>query len=158
MTFSNFMCETLLIVPVNNVVALVTTMLVTLAAPTLFEFLMSFFVLLGLQVVDRVYMSPNQDYVVSSVAQVFVRVFRFASWLLSGASQRQEEEIIEEMDSDDDDGEAPDDEPEAQAEDMIGFLAGYSTDLVCTFLSPVFLILCTWVYEESQYWNATTYV
>merc|ERR1719197_2230678 len=95
-------------------------------------------------------MSPNQDYVVSSIAQVFVRIYRFVSWLLSGASQRQDEEIMEEMDSDDEDGDTPDDEPEAQAEDMIGFLAGYSTDLVCTFLSPVFLILCTWVYEESQ--------
>lgn len=148
LTFCGFMCETLLIVPINNVIALVT-MMAMLAADTLFEFLMSFFVELCVQVVDRTYLSPNQDYVVGNLMAFIYSFMRFLNWLVSGARASQDDNVFDDVDSDDE-GDVRDDAEEVQAEDMIGFLAGYSTDLVGVFASPLFVMLCWWVYEDSQ--------
>merc|ERR1719287_451578 len=57
---SNFMHETLLVIPINNVNQ-VTFLVCLLAAPTLFDFIVQYLAMLGIQIINRIYISPNMD-------------------------------------------------------------------------------------------------
>ena len=84
LAFTNFVHEVQVVIPLNVIQAIIGTMS-TLAAKDLLNFLLAFFVSLALQVLDRAYVSANQDYCLENATETIKRMKKSLNWLLSGA-------------------------------------------------------------------------
>ncbi|CAD7965434.1 unnamed protein product [Amoebophrya sp. A25] len=163
--YAQFMQEGLILVPINAVISTVSN-LTTLAAEDLLQFMMAFFVSIALQAIDRLYMSSNQDFFYEQLVAGLARARAGYKWLTSGARHVDVDHVLDQLDvalSSDDEATNTNQnmdpskavslnksEAGAQPEDMIAFMTGYSTDLVSTFLLPLFIVLVWFMYEESQ--------
>jgi len=159
--FTNFVKEVLLVVPVNNVNQ-VMILVALLGAPNLFDFLISYFAMLGIQMLNRIYISPNRDYLLGVFYYVVERVKETVLAIMVRTKSQEDAAF--------DDGE--DEDPQAararadalasamklhseavsdeEAEDMIGFLGDMSTDVVGNIVTPVFFIVCRAFYHEAK--------
>ncbi|KAF4730452.1 hypothetical protein FOZ63_001667, partial [Perkinsus olseni] len=182
---NTFVAERLLLVPAVNVVRLLSSLAV-LASKDFFTFILTQFVILAIQTVDRMYISPNKARLLNQLYVLVVSTIGAVRWLLKGGDEGDVQARIRSTvkDTDGQAATAEDDlfdalgnpigsedatgaisgfnledagavdEPaehyDTRVEDMIGFLAGYSSDLVESYLTPVFIFLCYSLYDESQ--------
>jgi hypothetical protein len=158
---TNYMCDTLLVVPIHTMSRL-TYVVVLLAAPTLFHFLVSYILVLGIQVIDRVYLGACEELVIEQITRAFRYLKSYYVWVLSkrrgGTDPNQEKD---DKDSEDDVPAVPakskedeqhdaHDGAEADTEYLINFATGLSVDSVGNLLAPIFFYMCSWLYEESR--------
>jgi hypothetical protein len=149
----SFLHETLLVIPINNVNQ-VTFLVCLLAAPTLFDFIVQYLAMMGIQIINRIYISPNRDKAVASLVSGFGTVNRVVGAVLS---RRKPEDNAFDKEADDDDPAVlkaradalasaiaanTDTVADEQAEDMIAFLGDMSTDTVGNIITPVYFVLC----------------
>uniref|UniRef100_A0A7S4Q5Y7 Uncharacterized protein n=1 Tax=Alexandrium monilatum TaxID=311494 RepID=A0A7S4Q5Y7_9DINO len=158
---TDYMCETLLAVPIHTV-SQVTYMVSLLSTKTLFDFLTAYIIISGIQMIDRVYISPMEDFVIGRVMRVVRTSRRYLEWLRS--LRRHSKKELEDDDSDDEFAAQRADPALAQAteadhqaasaegdtEDMIGFCVSLSTVALGNLLAPLFFALCTWLYDDSK--------
>jgi hypothetical protein len=161
--YTNFMCETLLIIPINNVNQVIF-LACLLAAPTLFDFIVQYLAMLAIQIMNRIYISPNRDKVLANVLHHIGRVWKTIKTIMK--HHKPEEQAF---DGDDDDdpvvvkvrndalaaayAAAHEQISDEMAEDMITFLGDMTTDVVGNIMTPVFFILCRAFYHESKILN-----
>jgi len=159
LTLTSFMCEVYLIVPVNNIHQ-ITILVTLLAAKSVFDFLMCYIALNGLQMIDRVYISANEDWVMAQCAQAVRRFQAYVRWVVKQANSAKESVATEYLDEDAEEN-APELQKQAvpasggaqmdgQTEDMIGFLTDLSTGMVGDTAVPFCYILFWFLYDESQ--------
>ncbi|CAJ1386136.1 unnamed protein product [Effrenium voratum] len=136
--FTSFMCELMLTVPIaitNQTLAIFTL----LAAPTLFDFLVMYVALIGLQMIERIYIGPNEDVVMGKLA-VWKQTFdRYMASLNAAKPKKADDD--EESDDDQKKFEDADQmELEGETEEMISFLATVSADSVANLVVPTFYV------------------
>ncbi|EER01867.1 hypothetical protein Pmar_PMAR028319 [Perkinsus marinus ATCC 50983] len=175
---NTLVAERLLLVPAVNVLRL-SSSLAVLASKDFFTFILTQFVVLAVQTVDRMYISPNKGRLLNQLYILITSVVEAIMWLLKGGDRgdiqarlrpkdttslvteeflidalgkpmEMEENGNREVTDEKKSVEETVEEYDTRVEDMIGFLAGYSSDLVDTFLSPVSIFLCYSLYDESQ--------
>eukprot|EP00927_Polykrikos_kofoidii_P025916 TRINITY_DN23207_c0_g1_i1.p1 TRINITY_DN23207_c0_g1~~TRINITY_DN23207_c0_g1_i1.p1 ORF type:complete len:1174 (-),score=248.35 TRINITY_DN23207_c0_g1_i1:98-3358(-) len=149
--FTNFTCETLLVLP-GHATSQIMYLVTLNANPDLFEFLQSYIAVLGIQLIDRTYLSPAEDAVVGRVAST-VRSVAFYLRTLREIRQGQSEQDDEEDSEDDndfvDDVGGNSHESETDSEAMMGFCASLATDTMGDLIAPLFFIMSVWLYDES---------
>lgn len=160
--FGQFLQEALLLVPINALFRICSN-LTTLAAPSLLEFILAFFVTLALQITDRIYVSSNLDYFYEQGVRGLRRLKKAHKWLTTGAKDQQVDTVLDVLDvalsSDEEDQDAASKkkktsktvsakEANAAPEDMIAFLTGFSTDVISAPLVPIFIVFVWLVYDE----------
>jgi len=144
---TSFMCELMLTVPIaitNQTMAVFTL----LAAPTLFDFLVMYVALIGLQMIERIYIGPNEDVVMGKLAQ-WKRTFDGYMKSLSAAKPKKaddDEESEDEKKFEDQDKL----EVEGETEEMVSFLATVSADSIANLVVPTFYAFCMLMFEESR--------
>jgi hypothetical protein len=155
LVFTNFMCDTLLVVPVHAVSQVMY--LVTLNAnPSLFTFLRSYIVVLGIQMIDRCYLSPSEDAVVGKINRSFAHVKKYIAMVQQMRQGPPEDDDDKESDDEAatngmiEEDEDANDGVDHETEEMMGFCAGLATDAIGDILAPVFFCVCRWQYDESQ--------
>jgi len=127
--------------------------------------LTAYIVVSGIQMIDRVYVSPMEDFVIGKVMRAYRNIARYIEWIRS-LKRNTEREPRDDQDSDDElamaqgtdpsmgsfaaEAERQAAETEGDTEDMIGFCVSLSTDAVGNLLAPLFFALCAWLYDESQ--------
>jgi hypothetical protein len=72
-----------ILLPINVVQQVVGTVS-TMAAPSLLEFLICFFVNLAIQIFDRTYISSNQDFLLNNAYSNSVKLKKAFVWLTGG--------------------------------------------------------------------------
>jgi len=158
---SNFMCESLLVIPINNVNQVIF-LVCLLASPTLFDFIVQYLAMLGIQIINRIYISPNRD---KALASVIGQLSKGVNILISIMSRVKPEDNAFDQEADDDDPAVmkartdalasamaahTDTVSDEQAEDMIAFLGDMSTDVIGNIITPVYFILCRVFFAESK--------
>ncbi|CAK9101409.1 unnamed protein product [Durusdinium trenchii] len=166
--FTSFMCELMLTVPVaitNQTLAIFTL----LAAPTLFDFLVMYVALIGLQFIERIYIGPNEDVVMGKLAAWKRTMDRYISSLNAAKPKRADDdedsdgvettgEMIREshhliQESDDEQKKFEDADElglEGETEEMISFVATMSADSVANLVVPTFFMFCMWMFSECR--------
>ncbi|CAL1150205.1 unnamed protein product, partial [Cladocopium goreaui] len=146
--FTSFMCELMLTVPIaitNQTLAVFTL----LAAPTLFDFLVMYVALIGLQFMERIYIGPNEDVVMGKLAVWKRTLDRYMASLNAARPKRADDD--DESDDDQKKFEDADEmELEGETEEMISFLATISADSVANLVVPTFYVFCMWMFNESK--------
>lgn len=146
--FTSFMCELMLTVPIaitNQTLAVFTL----LAAPTLFDFLVMYVALIGLQFMERIYIGPNEDVVMGKLAVWKRTLDRYMASLNAARPKRADDD--DESDDDQKKFEDADEmELEGETEEMISFLATISADSVANLVVPTFYVFCMWMFSESK--------
>eukprot|EP00928_Gymnodinium_smaydae_P024083 TRINITY_DN1960_c1_g5_i2.p1 TRINITY_DN1960_c1_g5~~TRINITY_DN1960_c1_g5_i2.p1 ORF type:complete len:6923 (-),score=840.57 TRINITY_DN1960_c1_g5_i2:138-18908(-) len=152
---TSFMRESMLIAPIHGVSS-VTFLLTLNANPTLLDFLITYLVVLGVQMLDRVYLSPCEDVVVGGLGNAAKEVFAFVRRVY----ERKHGNPLEE--DEDSDGEPRDiadanaleteglDPTDYNTEQMMNFCMGLACDSIGDLLVPIFFCMCTWQYNESR--------
>ncbi|KAF4668451.1 hypothetical protein FOL47_003034 [Perkinsus chesapeaki] len=83
---NTFVAERLLLVPAVNVVRLLSS-LAMLASKDFFTFILTQFVVLAIQTVDRMYISPNKAWLLSQAYNIAVSTVNAIKWVLKGGDE-----------------------------------------------------------------------
>ncbi|KAF4694741.1 hypothetical protein FOZ62_013402, partial [Perkinsus olseni] len=83
---NTFVAERLLLVPAVNVVRLLSSLAV-LASKDFFTFILTQFVILAIQTVDRMYISPNKARLLNQLYVLVVSTVGAVKWLLKGGDE-----------------------------------------------------------------------
>eukprot|EP00933_Yihiella_yeosuensis_P063043 TRINITY_DN6609_c2_g2_i1.p1 TRINITY_DN6609_c2_g2~~TRINITY_DN6609_c2_g2_i1.p1 ORF type:complete len:1191 (-),score=286.08 TRINITY_DN6609_c2_g2_i1:195-3314(-) len=148
--FTNFMCELMLVVSItvtNQAMAIITL----LASPTLFDFLIMYIALAGIQMVERLYIGPNEEMIIKYVKHGFRSCERLLTAIRHADKNVNDSDKKEESDEEDTvqkDGVEP--TFDTQAEEMIGFIATMTADAASNWLLPIFFALCMFLFDESE--------
>jgi len=149
--FTHYICESMLVVAIsltNQVIAIFTL----LASPTLFDFLVSYVALIGFQMVERIYIGPNEDVIMGKFNQLKGSIDNYLRTLKkSGAGED------EDIDSDDEGGRIADvdeAEEEGENEELISFLSTLSADGAANLVIPMLFSFCMFMPDESQILNS----
>mmetsp|Transcript_10571 Transcript_10571/g.23308 ORF Transcript_10571/g.23308 Transcript_10571/m.23308 type:complete len:1002 (-) Transcript_10571:37-3042(-) len=151
--------DSLLVVPITTMTQ-VTFMITILGARTLYNFLECFMFAVGLRLIDRLYLNPNEDYAVARVTKAFRNVRSYLKSVNTGDGKAADDEGHEDEDEllqnpewhdtvDNDDGQTA----EGDMEDMISFCASLSTDAIGNFVAPLFFLMSMWFYEDTNMIN-----
>jgi hypothetical protein len=150
--YQNILCEQLLVIPLHAVNQV--TYLVTLnASDGIFDFMVNYLLILGVQMIDRIYFGPMEEFVTAKVSTTFRSVTDFIQWV-----QTRRQAGMNDGDaglSDDDDPTKQQDEDvvepgEHDTEDMMSFCAGLATDAVGDLMTPMYFLLCQFLYRDSK--------
>ncbi|CAE8717038.1 unnamed protein product, partial [Polarella glacialis] len=147
---THFMCELMLVVSIgvtNQTMAVFTL----LAAPTLFDFLIMYVALVGLQMIERLYVGPNEDEVMGKLSMVKRTLDRYIATMKKNSNKGGNDLDADISDDDenniDDEHDLP--ELEGENEEMITFLMTVTADSAATFVVPIFFCVCMWLFKES---------
>jgi hypothetical protein len=151
--FQKILCEQLLVLPIHAVNQI--TYLVTLnASSDIFDFMRYYFLIIGVQMVDRIYFGPMEDIITNKVSAAFMSVVDFIKMIQSRKNAGKKD--VDAGLSDDDDaakGQMGDlvehGDAEQDTENMISFCAGLATDSVGDLLVPCYFLLNQVLYEDS---------
>lgn len=150
---TSFMCELLLTKPIevtNQVVAIFTL----LAAPNLFDFLVAYVALMGIQMLERVYIGPNED-VITNKFILMKRKFDKYMKSLQSKSKSTDDDVVEEDEEDQDQVDEDEGlEEEGDNEEMIGFLSTVCSDAAANYLVPIFFAFSWMLYDQSLILNS----
>jgi len=160
LALTDYMCETLLVVPMHTV-SQVTYFVALLASKTLFDFLVAYILVLAISIIDRVYLSPSEDFAIAKVVGAYRRMSAWYKWVVNakrggkGSNKPPEDDDESEDDIDPRQTEAEEKdhhaaEAEGDTEDMIGFVANLSVTSMGNLLAPCYFALCSWLYDESK--------
>jgi len=150
------MCDVMLVLPLHCVSQI--TYLVTLNAnPTLFDFIVSYMVVLCIQMIDRVYIGPSEEMVIHKISKTLKGMSKYLESIRQLRTGPPEAEN-DDMDATEgaawadpnDAGEVMGDIHDHDTEGMMSFCASLSTDAIGDLLAPIFFMVCRWQYDESQ--------
>eukprot|EP00931_Biecheleriopsis_adriatica_P048079 TRINITY_DN27768_c0_g1_i1.p1 TRINITY_DN27768_c0_g1~~TRINITY_DN27768_c0_g1_i1.p1 ORF type:complete len:5619 (+),score=1069.33 TRINITY_DN27768_c0_g1_i1:1474-16857(+) len=149
---TNFMCELMLTVPLsmtNQTIAVVTL----LSAPTLFDFIVVYMELTALQMLERLYIGPNEDVITNKLLSMKRGIDGYLKSLQKtkqGGGDDADPESDEEKEVQDD----GDMELEGENEELIQFLSTVSGDAGANLVVPIFFAFAMWYFDETQILNS----
>jgi len=116
--------------------------------------LVNYVALIGLQMVERIYVGPNEDYFMGKLAYVKGSFDRYmASLRKKGNQDTGDEDVDSDEEGENNADDEGDEHEDKENEEMISFLATVAADGAANLVIPLLYGFCMWMYDESQILN-----